>query len=180
MSGDAGRLGKHITTASDLLSIVFVCMGNICRSPTAEAVMRTLVKRAGLAQRFVLDSAGTHAYHVGNPPDQRSQQAAKLRGYDLSGLRARQVEELDFVRFDLVLAMDRDNLALLEQACPPIQRHKLGLLLDYANHCDEEEVPDPYYGGPEGFDHVLDLTEAGAQGLIDSWHHWPRKTRPKK
>lgn len=133
--------------------------------------MRTLVERVGLTHRFELDSAGTHAYHVGNPPDQRSQLAAKLRGYDLSGLRARQIDAHDFERFDLILAMDRDNLGLLEQASPPNQRHKLGLFLDYASNCDEEEVPDPYYGGPDGFDHVLDLAEAAAKGLIDNWHN---------
>lgn len=137
--------------------------------------MRSMAERAGLAQRFELDSAGTHAYHVDNPPDQRSQLAAKLRGYDLSGLRARQIVAHDFMRFDLILAMDRDNLGLLEQACPPSQRHKLGLFLDYADDCDDEEVPDPYYGSPEGFDHVLDLAEAAAQGLIDNWHIWSRK-----
>jgi len=173
MRGDARRLEKSVLKTPGKLRIVFVCMGNICRSPTAEAVMRTMVERTGLTQRCELDSAGTHAYHVGNPPDRRSQLAAKQRGYDLSGLRARQVDESDFVLFDLILAMDRDNLALLEQSCPPGQRHKLGLLLDYAEGCGEEEVPDPYYGGPEGFGHVLDLTEAAARGLIDRLHHWP-------
>lgn len=136
--------------------------------------MRTLVERMGLAHRFELDSAGTHAYHVGSPPDQRSQQAAKRRGYDLSGLRARQIKEQDFVRFDLILAMDRGHLELLEQACPAGQRHKLGLFLAYANDCGEE-VPDPYYGGPEGFEQVLNLVEAAAKGLMESVRKEPHK-----
>lgn len=147
--------------------VLFVCMGNICRSPTAEGVVRTHVERAGLGARVELDSAGTHAYHVGEPPDQRSQKAAAQRGYDLSRLRARRVKEADFLRFDLILAMDRDNLALLAKACPEEHRGKLRLFLEFAGDCGREEVPDPYYGGPEGFDHVLDLTEAAAQGLVN-------------
>lgn len=141
-------------------------MGNICRSPTAEGVMRALAERAGLAQHFELDSAGTHAYHIGNPPDPRSLKAAARRGYDLSALRARQIGADDFTRFDLVLAMDRDNLALLERACPQSLRHKLGLFLEYADACDGDEMPDPYYGGEKGFEQVLDLAEAVAHGLI--------------
>ncbi|MCX7172785.1 MAG: low molecular weight phosphotyrosine protein phosphatase [Proteobacteria bacterium] len=154
-------------TTPEKLRIVFVCMGNICRSPTAEGVMRALVERAGLAQHYELDSAGTHAYHLGNPPDPRSLKAAALRGYDFSALRARQICADDFMRFDLVLAMDRDNLAQLQRACPPELRNKLGLFLDYAEECDDDEVPDPYYDGPEGFERVLDLAEAAAQGLIE-------------
>lgn len=148
------------------LGILFVCMGNICRSPTAEGVMRALVERAGLAQHFELDSAGTHAYHIGNPPDARSLEAAAQRGYDLTALRARQIDPGDFERFELVLAMDRDNLTLLQRLCPPALRNRLALFLAYADGCVEDEVPDPYYGGPAGFDHVLDLAEAAAQGLI--------------
>jgi len=153
-------------TGERKIRILFVCMGNICRSPTAEGVMRALAARAGLARHYEIDSAGTHAYHLGNPPDARSQQAASHRGYDLTGLRARQIAAGDFACFDLILAMDRDNLLLLERSCPPKLRHKLGLFLDYAEACDEDEVPDPYYGGPQGFEHVLDLAEAAAQGLI--------------
>ena len=145
---------------------LFVCMGNICRSPTAEGVMRALVERAGLGADYLLDSAGTHAYHVGNPPDPRSQQAALRRGYDLSGLRARCVSTPDFERFDQILAMDRDNLAILVRACPADLRHKLRLFLDYANGFEEDEVPDPYAGGQDGFEHVLDLVEAAANGLL--------------
>lgn len=149
-----------------MTSVLFICMGNICRSPTAEGVVRVHLERAGLAAQVDLDSAGTHAYHVGEPPDPRSQKAAAKRGYDLSKLRARQVNAADFLRFDLILAMDRDNLSLLRKACPPEHHDKLGLFLDYAAGSDEE-VPDPYYGGPDGFDRVLDLTESAARGLVD-------------
>lgn len=146
--------------------ILMICMGNICRSPTAEGMLRTLAEQAGLADRIEIDSAGTHGYHIGKPPDPRTQEAAAKRGLDLSGLRARRVAPSDFDRFDLVLAMDRDNLALLKEACPPEHRGKLGLFLDYAANFDEDEVPDPYYGGAQGFEHVLDLVEDGARGLI--------------
>ena len=139
-------------------------MGNICRSPAALVVTRTVAQRAGLTD-MQLDSGGCHGYHVGEAPDRRMQQAAARRGYDLSGVRARKVTANDLVAFDLVLAMDRSNLADLERICAPQHRHKLGLFLDYAD-CVEAEVPDPYYGGEKGFDHVLDLIETGAQGLI--------------
>lgn len=145
--------------------VLFVCMGNICRSPTAEGITRTLAERQGLIEYFEFDSAGTHGYHIGNPPDERTRKAAKQRGYDLSSLRARQVNEFDFVRFDHVLAMDRENLRLLEQACPEAHRGKLRLFLEFAGG-EGDEVPDPYYGGPEGFEHVLDLVETAAEGLL--------------
>lgn len=148
------------------LSILFVCMGNICRSPTAEGVARALAEQAGLSERFEFDSAGTHDYHVGSPPDRRAQVAAAARGYDLSGLRARQVKVEDFHRFDRILAMDFDNLDNLRRRCPPRQRHKLGMLLDYAESATLREVPDPYYGGPEGFEVVLDLIEEAVRGLL--------------
>lgn len=147
--------------------VLLVCMGNICRSPTAEGVLRALVERAGLADRVEIDSAGTHGYHVGNPPDPRSLKAAARRGYDLSPLRARRVAEFDFVRFDHILAMDRENLSLLQQACPPTHRYKLGLFLQYSANFDDDEVPDPYYGGPQGFERVLDLVEDASTGVID-------------
>lgn len=147
--------------------ILLVCMGNICRSPTAEGVLRTFVEREGLLGQVEIDSAGTHGYHVGEPPDPRTVKAAARRGYDLSPLRARRVGEFDFMRFDHVLAMDRENLALLQQACPPHLRHKLGLFLQFSANFDEDEVPDPYYGGPQGFERVLDLVEDGAQGVVD-------------
>jgi protein-tyrosine phosphatase len=146
--------------------ILFVCMGNICRSPTAEGVTRTLAERIGVAAGFEFDSAGTHGYHIGKAPDTRASQAAALRGYDLSSLTARQVVGADFVRFDRILAMDRDNLELLRQVCPPEHHGKLGLFLEFSSRHAEEEVPDPYYGGPEGFERVLDLIEDAAQGLL--------------
>lgn len=147
-------------------SILFVCMGNICRSPTAEAVTRALAEQIGIGGNLILDSAGTHDYHVGGPPDARTTQAAARRGYDLSALRARQVCAADFVRFDSILAMDNNNLAWLRARCPAQFQAKLHLFLEYAVSFDEREVPDPYYGGPEGFDRVLDLVEDAARGLI--------------
>lgn len=113
-----------------------------------------------------VDSAGTHAYHVGEPPDPRSQKAAARRGYELGHLRARRVATADFLRYDYILAMDRDNLRVLREACPEEEQHRIGLLLDYAESLAEDEVPDPYYGGPEGFERVLDLIEHGSAGLI--------------
>lgn len=150
-----------------MLRVLFVCMGNICRSPTAEGVFRAHVARAGLDARVEVDSAGTHGYHVGSAPDPRAQAAARRRGYDLAGLRARRVAAADFRRFDLILAMDRDNLSLLQEACPEDERHRLRLFLEFARNFEAEEVPDPYYGGPEGFERVLDLVEDAAAGLID-------------
>jgi len=147
-------------------SILFVCMGNICRSPTAEGVFRNRVDAAGLADTIRIDSAGTHDYHVGNAPDNRSQQYAAQRGYDLSMQRARQITANDFSDFDYVLAMDRDNLARLQAACPPQHRHKLGLFMQYAHHSPSDVVPDPYYGGGSGFDRVLDYIEDASDGLL--------------
>ena len=144
--------------------ILFFCMGNICRSPTAEGVMRAKLAAAGLDVE--VDSAGTHGYHVGAPPDERSQEHAALRGYDLSTLRARKLVAEDFARFDLVLAMDDDNLAIAERLCPPNQRHRLMLLMDYAPDTGKRHVPDPYDGGAAGFEAVLDLVEAACDGLV--------------
>ncbi|MFG6416046.1 low molecular weight protein-tyrosine-phosphatase [Roseateles sp. DC23W] len=144
--------------------ILFFCMGNICRSPTADGVMRAKLKAAGLD--IEVDSAGTHGYHVGAPPDERSQEHALKRGYDLSPLRARRLLARDFSDFDLVLAMDADNVAHARALCPPAQRHRLKLLLDYAPHLGRHHVPDPYYGGAAGFEEVLDLVEAACDGLL--------------
>lgn len=147
--------------------VLMVCMGNICRSPTAEGVLRARLAAAGLEGQVEVDSAGTHDYHVGAPPDHRSQDHAARRGVDLSTLRARQVCAGDFERFDLLLAMDRDNLELLEEACPgPHLRHKLGLLMGFDPEARSEVVPDPYYGGAAGFERVLDLVEAASDGLV--------------
>lgn len=143
----------------NITRILFVCTGNICRSPTAEGVMRALLKDAGLHARVEVDSAGTHGYHIGHQPDPRTQKAASKRGYDLSALRARMVAREDFARFDHVLAMDEGHLRLLSRMCPPEHRGKLSLFL-------HREVPDPYYGGPEDFELVLDLAEEGARAWI--------------
>ena len=148
------------------VKILFVCMGNICRSPTAEAVFRTRVEEAGLAQHILIDSAGTHDYHIGVPPDARTQRAAIKRGYDMSMLRGRQVEAADFTRFDYVLAMDHDNLFILNRLCPQDRHERVGLFLQYARRHEEREVPDPYYGGAGGFERVLDMVEDAAEGLL--------------
>lgn len=149
----------------DKISVVFVCLGNICRSPTAHGVFRELVERSGLAHRIEIDSAGTAAYHVGNSPDHRSAAAALQRGYDLSDLRARQAIVADFGHYDYILAMDVQNLENLRSICPTSYAGHLGLFLELAD-LDEREVPDPYYGGASGFDHVLDLVEAASEALL--------------
>jgi protein-tyrosine phosphatase len=148
------------------VSVLFVCMGNICRSPTAEGVFRHRAEAAGMAQQLVIDSAGTHGYHVGEPPDARSMEFAAKRGYDLSAQRSRKVAAQDFERFDRILAMDHDNLRLLEAACPAQHRHKLGLFMAHASNSASDVVPDPYYGGGRGFDLVLDYIEDASDGLI--------------
>lgn len=141
------------------MRILFVCTGNICRSPTAEGVLRARAGRAGLAN-WLVDSAGTHGYHVGEPPDPRATEAAARRGYDISELRARKVRPRDYEEFDLLLAMDQGHLRLLENRCPPLNLSRLRRFL-------ERDVPDPYYGSAGGFDEVLDLIEAGCDRLLD-------------
>lgn len=155
-----------MTKAKKKTRLLFVCMGNICRSPTAEGVMRKLVAEAGLEDAIEIDSAGTHAYHVGAPADKRSQAAALRRGYDLSKLRARQVTDPDFIYFDLLLAMDKDNLLLLRQRCPEHLDGKLKLMMEYGDHSPVTEVPDPYIGGEAGFEAVLDYLEDACGGLL--------------
>jgi protein-tyrosine phosphatase len=150
-----------------LINVLFVCTGNICRSPTAEGVARHFIEARGLADRIAVDSAGTHGYHAGEAPDRRAQKAAERRGYDLSGLRARQIESADFERFDLILAMDADHLAIMRRSCPDAYRTRLSLFMRYARSHDLLEVPDPYYGGDNGFDAVLDYCEDGVQGLLE-------------
>jgi protein-tyrosine phosphatase len=143
-------------------------MGNICRSPSAEAVFKHYVREAGLQDSVLSDSAGTHDYHIGEPPDARARGAAQRRGYDLESLRARHVSPKDFAAFDLVLAMDEHNLSMLKRDCPPEHAHKLHLFMEFAGNSEVREVPDPYYGGPQGFERVLNLIEDAAQGLL---HH---------
>lgn len=141
-------------------------MGNICRSPTAHGVFRQKVIDHGLASQVAVDSAGTHNYHPDSPPDERSQAHAAKRGYDLSDLRARQIQDEDFERYDLILVMDWDNLALVQDACPPKYRAKVRRLTEFCSRYDSPVVPDPYYSGSHGFDHVLDLVEDTCEGLI--------------
>ncbi len=148
------------------VGVIFVCMGNICRSPTAEAVFRDYVEKAGLLESIHIDSAGTHSYHIGESPDARTQHAARRRGYDMSKLRGRQVEAEDFLRFDYVLAMDEANLANLRQLRPSGAQSHLGLFLEFAERHREREVPDPYFGGADGFERVLDMVEDAANGLL--------------
>jgi len=153
-------------SSNNTLSVLFVCTGNICRSPTAEGVFRALLARNYLQDRVRTDSAGTHDYHVGEPPDRRAAAHALARGYDISGLRARQIMQRDFESFDLLLAMDRGHLRYMARICLPQYRGKLKLFLDFAG-VPEADVPDPYYGGAQGFEQVLDMVEAAARGLLD-------------
>lgn len=146
--------------------ILFVCTGNICRSPTAEGVARHAIRTAGLESLIEVESAGTHGYHVGEAPDPRTRKAAEKRGYDLSMLRARKLVSADFESFDLLLAMDLGHLEIMERNCPDAHRPKLQLFMRYARRFTAEEVPDPYYGGERGFDLVLDYCEDAVDGLL--------------
>lgn len=150
-----------------MIRVLLVCLGNICRSPTAEVVFRSKVEKAGLGDSVEIVSCGTAGYHIGEPSDSRSQAAAKARGYDMSTLRGRQVQGGDFEHFDFILAMDESNLLELRQRCPKQYIEKLGLFLTYANNYQETEVPDPYYGGDKGFFHVLDLVEDASEGFVE-------------
>ncbi|MFM8757222.1 MAG: low molecular weight protein-tyrosine-phosphatase [Limnohabitans sp.] len=160
---------------TDRYHLIFVCMGNICRSPTADGVMRHKVAARSWQEWIEVDSAGTHADHVGKAPDPRSQQHARQRGYDLSMLRARQLVTEDFERADLVLVMDWDNLALAEDMCPATQSHKLKRLTEFCRQHDSPVVPDPYYGGAMGFEQVLDLVEDACEGLLVHIAGLPKK-----
>jgi protein-tyrosine phosphatase len=146
--------------------VLFVCMGNICRSPMAEGVFRHAVAQAGLLERVQIDSAGTHGYHAGEPPDRRAVLAAKSRGYDIAGIRARQLEREDFARFDWIFAMDQANLRTLVEMRPRNYTGHLGLYLDLVPDVGTREMPDPYYGGAEGFEQVLDLSERVTPALL--------------
>ena len=146
--------------------VLFVCMGNICRSPTAEGMFRKVIEDAGVADLIEIDSAGTHAYHIGKPPDERTLSAAMRRGIDLSYRRGRQVNRKDFDAFDFVLCMDRENHKDLVAVGGPKANGKLHLFLDFASHQKHREVPDPYFGGPEGFEQVLDLVQIASEGLL--------------
>jgi protein-tyrosine phosphatase len=149
-----------------MVKVLFVCLGNICRSPTAEGVFRSVVARAGLLEKIEIDSAGTHAYHIGEPPDARATLAARRRGIDLSALRGRKAVRMDIERFDYILAMDEENYQNLMAICPPGLETKVQLFLDYAPNRPEREVPDPYFGGDAGFERVLDMIEEASEGLL--------------
>jgi len=148
--------------------VLLVCMGNICRSPTAEGVLRNHIKNNMLGDKIEVDSAGTHGYHVGEAPDSRTQRAASARGYNLSQLRARKVARQDLDYFDLILAMDKSNLDNLRRMASPEQQDKIKLFMEFARNFDDEEVPDPYYGLGHGFDLVLDMVEDASQGLVET------------
>ncbi len=150
-----------------MIKVLFVCLGNICRSPTAEGVFRKRVEEQGLASMVEIDSAGTHAYHVGSPPDSRAQEAALRRGIDMSGMLGRRVDEGDFYVFDYILAMDESNEYHLQEMAPAEEIHRVRRFLEFAPQRKEREVPDPYYGGHGGFEKVLDLIEEASEGLID-------------
>ncbi len=159
----------------NIIRVLFVCLGNICRSPSAEGVFRALVESEGLGDRIKVDSAGTAAYHIGNPPDQRSQDAALRRGVDISRQRARRVAINDFENFDYILAMDSDNLSDLISIRPSADTTRPKLFLDFAPELGRRDVPDPYYGGGNGFEVVLDLIESASRGLLeDIRNHHPK------
>ena len=153
------------------VSVVFVCMGNICRSPTAEGVFRHVVAQKQLSDRIKIDSAGTHAYHIGEPPDPRSQSTAKKQGVDLSSQRARKIAIQDFTEFDYVIAMDRSNHEILKRLSisteDGVPKSKLHLFMGFANNSEFDEVPDPYYGGGNGFERVFDMVKAASEGLLE-------------
>jgi protein-tyrosine phosphatase len=167
-------VGKSEPESSSARRVLFVCMGNICRSPTAEGVFRKLLAERAPELEVHVDSAGTHDYHAGEPPDPRAIRAAERRGVDLTRLRARQVTGRDFERFELVLAMDDKNLEMLRGFSPPEYHARIRLLLEFAPHLGRLDVPDPYYGGSTGFEYVLDLVEEASIGLIEHL----RKTAP--
>ena len=150
------------------IRVLFVCMGNICRSPTAEGVFASMLEAKDLIHVFQVDSAGTHAYHVGDAPDLRAQKAARERGVELKHIRARRVSPDDFERFDYILVMDNENHAIMWESCPDDHKHKIRHFLDYAPDLQQREVPDPYYGGSYGFERVLDMIEAASEGFIET------------
>jgi protein-tyrosine phosphatase len=169
-SGSACRIARIAVTLQVAMRVLFVCMGNICRSPTAEGVFARLLRERAPELDVEVDSAATHDYHVGSPPDPRAIAAAARRGVDLRALRARLIDEEDFARFDLIVAMDRLNRALLLERSPAAYHDRVRLLMEFASAAsddgDDLDVPDPYYGGLVGFERVLDLVEQAAAGLL--------------
>jgi len=156
-----------MTDEIEKIAVLFVCMGNICRSPTAEGVFRHFVEEGGLSADIEIDSAGTHAYHTGEPADRRASAAAERRGYSLAEIRARRVVTKDFEQFDYIIAMDKDNADRLVEQADAEYHNKICLFLEFAS-AQEEEVPDPYYGGAAGFERVLDLVEDASRGLLET------------
>ncbi len=165
-------LEKRVRVTSLMVSVLFVCKANICRSPIAHGLFREFVRSEGLAPLIHVDSAGTHACNVGRPPDRRSRETASRHGIDLSDLRSRRAIPKDIERFDYVLAMDQDNYHSLMAICPLGLEDKPALLMDYAPHLKTREIPDPFYGPPVGFDKVFDLMAAATAGLLDNIRHW--------
>ncbi len=156
-----------------IISVMFVCTGNICRSPSAHGVFRDLVEKESLSKHFIIESSGTQSYHAGEPPDSRSSQVALQRGYDLSDLRAQQLKSSDFETFDYLLAMDEGHYRNMMASCPSKHHEKVMMFLQFAPEFKEIDVPDPYYGGEHGFDHVLDLVESACKGILQhvKQHH---------
>lgn len=158
---------RRAEPTSGSVRVLFVCTGNICRSPTAEGVLRIMAEREGLAGRVEIDSCGTHDYHLGDPPDPRACAHARKRGYDIAALRARKLDRSDFERFDLLVALDRGHERILGRLAPPAAKHKVRLFMGFAPELGLDDVPDPYYGGAAAFEHALDLIERAAERLLD-------------
>jgi protein-tyrosine phosphatase len=170
--------GRRWHASDARCKVLFVCMGNLCRSPTAEAVFRHQIERAGLTNEIACASAGTHDFSLGSAPDGRARAAASRRGYDMSRFRGRGVTDEDFTRFDMIIAMDRQNLEALRSRCPPERSERLRLLMEFAQRHDSLDVPDPYYGNAQGFEVVLDMIEDACTALLQhvcSTHLAPRQ-----
>jgi protein-tyrosine phosphatase len=167
LSSDIEMAKKEPISLAMNTRVLFVCMGNICRSPMAEGVFRHLVRQAGLEDVVKVASAGTHAFHLGEAPDKRGQAAMAKRGFDITDLRAKRVKDKDFEDFDLILAMDWDNLSSLQQSAPKLAHHKLQLLMRFATEHETATIPDPYYGNAQGFEQVLDYIEDACAGLLE-------------